>query len=308
MTSLLMRGGKRVLNRTLHWLSRAAPGGNAETIHAAFIIGAPRTGSTVLYQALTNDFRAAYIDNLAAELYGSLPLGMYVSRRKYGDVPHGSFHSVHGSTAGDGGHAPNECGEFWYRWLPRQDHFVEAEALGAGQVRHLRRELARAERVAGAPLVFKNLNAGQRLRVLARACPEARVIWCRRERAYTVQSILAARRRLGWPDDRLWSIRPKEWRALEGLPVVEQVCRQVVALENQIEQDLRLFPAGQVRVIHYEDWVAAPAKVLADLGSWLGLERRPDPPPPEVERNTNVPKDPAEFQLIRETLQRLESA
>src|SRR6056297_1278708 len=74
-----------------------------------FIIGAPRTGSTILYQALTNLYDVLYIDNLVCRFHRNLFLGFRVSNRIYGAKPHNSFSSYHGRTRG--GHSPSECGQ-----------------------------------------------------------------------------------------------------------------------------------------------------------------------------------------------------
>src|SRR5690242_9126044 len=95
-------------NSIFHALFRGTAAGALKTLQAAplsfwsrkplalqpvFIVGTPRSGSTFLYQLLTNQFDVAYIDNLAARLADVLPLAMWVSHGCFGSKPHNSFTS-----------------------------------------------------------------------------------------------------------------------------------------------------------------------------------------------------------------------
>lgn len=300
----------RALNHFLMLLARLPAAGSDEKAAGAllqqmpplFIIGAPRTGSTALYQIISHVFEVAYIDNLAANFYGNLPLALRLSRVAGGQGGHGCFESDLGRTGSGGWHAPHECGEFWYRWLSREEHYVEATDITPGMVAGLRREVVAATRALGRPLVFKNLNVGQRLQLIRRAFPEARILYCRREQAFTVQSILVARDRLGWPADALWSVRPKDWRTLERLPVMAQVAAQVVALERQIEDDLQGFPSAQVLAVDYEAWAGAESLLLDDLARFGGWARRPGASRLPGQRGGNRVRDPVQMKMIREAL------
>lgn len=300
----------RVLNHWLMLLARLPLAANAEAdvgellqrMPPLFIVGAPRTGSTALYQIISQVFDVAYIDNLAANFYGNLPAALRLSRATGGQGAHGCFESDLGRTNTGGWHAPHECGEFWYRWLSREEHYVDAADITPDMVASLRREVVAATRALGRPLVFKNLNVGQRLQLIRRAFPEARILYCRRDQVFTVQSILAARDRLGWPADALWSVRPKEWRALERLPLVEQVAAQVVALERQIEDDLQAFPSDQVLVVDYESWAGAEPRLLEDLVRFGGWARRPGAPRLPVQGGGNRVRDPVQMKMIRDAL------
>ena len=70
------------------------------THQPTFIIGAPRSGSTILYQALTNAYDVAYFDNVACTLHRNPLAGFALSRVMFGDRPHDSFTSTHGTTSG----------------------------------------------------------------------------------------------------------------------------------------------------------------------------------------------------------------
>jgi hypothetical protein len=235
-----------------------------------FILGLPRCGSTFLYQALTNCLDVAYIDNLACQWSGDLRVGMEFSRRVYKDQPHGTFESRLGTTRG--GHAPSECGSFWYRWLPRDEHFVPASTRPVVS-EEIRREVLAVSLKGKKPFLFKNLHMGQRLRLLHQAFPEARFVRIKRDSTDVVASILEARKSRNTPAGHFWSTRPPRWRSLANLPELDLVASQVVALERQMDHDLALYPASQQFVARFPGSVLDADEMRA-LEAFVGAKRR----------------------------------
>jgi len=248
---------------------------NFQTI---FIVGAPRTGSTILYQAITNAYNLAYIDNIACTWHRNLRFGMWLSEKKYGDSPHNNFKADRGDTQKFGGHAPSECGGFWYRWLPKEKHFIDHDEVTARMVTGIRAEVLGVTSYLGKPLLFKNLNAGQRLRLIKRALPDAKIIFVRRDPRFVVRSIMESRKKLRIREGQWWSIMPPKVDQLLGLPETEMVAAQVYFLEKQIEEDLGMFPADNVMELHYQDLNTALIEHLAD---WIGVNPRPGGSVPE---------------------------
>lgn len=247
-----------------------------------FIIGAPRTGSTVLYQALTNAYDFSYIDNLTCRWHRNLLFGAWVSQRRFGNVPHDNFLADHGATDRYGMHAPSECGEFWYRWLPRDRHYVSDADLSPQMVEEIRAALSCVSQLTGRPVLIKNLNAGQRLALLAESFPDAKIIFLQRDPRFVLTSILEARRALHIPDHQMWSVRPPSFDTLLHFPVDRMCLEQICAVEAQIEQDLERFPAKNVRRILYHD---LSGDLLAELATWIGVTARPNGALPEFRKD-----------------------
>ncbi|MCP1198063.1 sulfotransferase [Notoacmeibacter sp. MSK16QG-6] len=236
-----------------------------------FIIGAPRSGSTILYQALTNALDLLYIDNLTARFHFNLFLGMWLSKRRYRNIPHGNFEANYGDTRAHGGHAPSECGTFWYQWLPRDRHFVATGETSQRDVAQIRFAVTFPSQWFGRPILFKNLNAGQRLQLICEAFPEARIIFIQRDLDATARSILQARRKFNVPAGTVWSVRPRICADLGELPEEEMCREQVRRLEAQIDEDLKLFPASQIFRVSHSD--LSPA-LIDRLRQWIGVGYR----------------------------------
>ncbi|MEX1221499.1 MAG: sulfotransferase [Idiomarina sp.] len=234
-----------------------------------FIIGAPRTGSTILYQALTNSYQVSYIDNLACTWHRNLRFGLMLSYLKFRNKPHNNFRSNHGDTKKFGAHAPSECGQFWYRWLPKDRHFIDYENITEEMVRDIRTEVLGAAAYLKKPILFKNLNAGQRLRLIHRCFPDAKIIFVRRDPRFVVNSIVRARKKAGVKPNEWWSIIPRNINEILCLPEKQMCAAQVYYLEKQIETDIDLFAENNVRSIHYQN---LSSQLINELADWLGVE------------------------------------
>lgn len=246
-----------------------------------FIIGAPRCGSTVLYQAITNYFDVLYIDNLACRWRDNLFFGFCLSHKRFGDKPHDNFQADHGNTTAYGDHAPSECGQFWYRWLPTDRHYVADHEITDRMVAGIRREISAISNYFNRPIVFKNLNAGQRLGLIRRCFPGARLIHLRRDHASQVRSIVEARHRVGVGEGEWWSIKPPGYEAMLSMPEQEMVAAQVTGIERQIAVDLEHFPHENRVEVHMDD---LSSELVESIGTWLGLKHRPGGTLPEFRR------------------------
>ncbi len=218
-----------------------------------FIIGAPRTGSTILYQTLTNQMDILYVDNLVCRFYKNFFFGFWLSDKLFKQKAHNCFKSNHGDTAKCGLHAPSECGGFWYRWLPMDKHFMDNNDITDDMAKEIKEEITAIINHFDKPIIFKNLNAGQRLRLLKQCFPEAKFIFIKREPVFTAQSILKAKRKIGTEDNEFWSVMPKNYKELEKLNPYEQIVKQIYSIEKQILEDSKLFDNNNFLIINYKD-------------------------------------------------------
>ena len=268
-----------------------------------FIIGAPRTGSTILYQAITNQSDVLYIDNLVCKFYRNLFFGFQLSQKLLGGKAHNSFKSDHGDTTRFGWRAPSECGCFWYRWLPTEKHFVDHNEVPPASITEIREEVTACSNFFDRPIVFKNLNAGQRLRMLVEAFPNASLVFVRRDPLYTAQSIIKAKRKLGIADNTLWSVLPSNHKELEGLDWPEQVVKQIYFLEKQIAEDVRLFSQDNVYELNYSDLTH---DLICDFVRELGFKERPIFKKSEIKSNEKHTIAGGEIALLQAEINKLD--
>lgn len=218
-----------------------------------FIIGAPRTGSTVLYQAITNQLDTLYFDNLVCKLYRNIFFGIWLSNKLFKNKAHNCSHAIHGNTSSCGLRAPSECGQFWYRWLPTNKHFIDNTDISKEAIKEIRNEISAPLSYFNKPMIFKNLNNGQRLRFLSKCFPEAKFIFIKRDPLYTAQSIIRAKRELNIDDNEFWSVMPRNVESLREIDGFSQVIQQIFFIEKQIEKDRHLFPKESFLDINYSE-------------------------------------------------------
>ena len=238
-----------------------------------FIIGAPRTGSTILYQALTNHLDILYIDNLACRWSKNLIFGMWLSQKIYNNKPHNNFKAIHGNTNKFGLNSPSECGSYWYRWLPQEHHFIDTNNFNDKVVEEIRNEITSIINYHNKPMLFKNLNAGQRICLLKQCFPNAKYIFIRRDPLFVVHSILTARKKANIKEDQWWSVRPKNYQELLKLPKIEMIAAQVFYIEEQIKHDLKYITADNVIEIYHHN--LSPL-VINDIAKWMRAKRYED--------------------------------
>lgn len=238
-----------------------------------FVVGPPRTGSTLVAEALLRRFQLGYIPNVVALAPVMLARVARLSPRVVTSPPPGPIHGgYHGFVPGL--RSPSEAGKLVDRWLAAP---VDPEAL--------RGHLAALSHAAQAPVLLKSLTVGENLPALVRAFPRARYLRLRRDPIEVARSILEGRRRLGIPADGWWSVSPPGRDAVAHLSEEEQAAWQVVAIEQMLDVGLE----GQaVTTLEYEAFCAEPEATLAGLGDALGLDGLAWRPPRcfEVSRRT----------------------
>ena len=243
-------------------------------IQPVYIIGCPRTGSSILYQILTQKLDVLYLDNLADVLHPNLLLGMSLSKKFFDNKPHNCFSSVEGDTWACGLHAPSESGDFWYQYLPKDRHFIDYADFNEKHVRDFQRQIFSVIQKFEKPFLFKNLNAGQRMRLLSKVSPDAKFIYVKRDFHGTAFSILNSRNRLGKSNSDWWSIKPKDYNDLFGENVYELIVNQMFYLGKQIAEDASLFGKKNIISVDYKDLYENYDNTLNRLKEFIGAELR----------------------------------
>lgn len=239
--------------------AETARGGGPEPLRhpPILIVGAPRSGSTLLYQALVQGFDVGYLSNRHCRLWGAPSL---VERTRRSS-PRASFDSRFGQTSGPD--APSECGPFWYRFFRRRPQYVPLGEADPQQLRRLRAAVRALGDAAGRPLVFKNLLCTLRLEPIGTALPEAVFVAIRRDLVANAASVLEARKTLHGNYDTWWSAEPPEVDDLRALPAHEQAVEQVRRIEALVDRDRERLGAHRFLELRYEELCDDPHGALA---------------------------------------------
>ena len=234
-----------------------------------FIVAAPRTGSTVFYQALTFFFGLPYFSNLANDSFGEVPL---VAIALQCGIPQPrSFKSYYGKTRNV--FEPSEASNIMRNWFggghPSQSR--SAKVL-AGKKRHMFMTLACAQQLYGdLPVVIKNAWNCFRIQSIANTLPGARFIWLTRDLERAALSDLEARYQTKG-DPLAWnSATPAKIEELQKLPPEYQVVENQFEFNKAIKNGLSPLPRSQWRRVSYEDFIKNADDVIVCLCKWLRM-------------------------------------
>ena len=269
------RAVRTVLERAERGLLRRSAGGPAPSV---WIIGPPRTGTTLLYQVLAEACGFGFLSNFAAS-FPTAPAAATRLQRALVRRPHRpDFASAFGRTAG--GWGAGEAPAFWYRWFPREpDVYVGPGRIPPARLSELRAEIAALHRVWKAPLVFKNTYNTMRVAPILEAMPEAVFLVMRRGVADAAASILKAREAELGDRTKWWALAPRDVAAIAGLPCWEQVVEQVLRIYAQVEHDRKVFGEDRFLDVSYEALCRDPAAAVAAMAEALRRRGVPCPVP-----------------------------
>lgn len=235
-----------------------------------FFIGAPRSGSTLMIQVITDALDIGYISNRHCQWFGAPALAEYLFR-PLNNKPLSDYQSNHGTT--DGTYAPAECGEWWYRFFRRKPAYVTLEDIDPKKMLDFRRSITALTNTVDKPILFKNLYASLRIQAIAKYIPESLFIITHRNEVDNAHSLLEARYR-SYKDYTPWfSIEPPEIEKLRTLPPHEQVIEQIRHIYKTIYQDFHNSGVTKDRCFNldYENFCANPKEQINKIQTFLDL-------------------------------------
>jgi hypothetical protein len=273
---------KKFIKRCLGSLEKATSDKSDKPLRypPIFIIGPPRSGSTLLSQVLIEQFQLGYFSNLHDKFATNPALVerlLHVSRWPRKPI----YESTHGKTTGWTG--PNESWDYWYRFFSRYPQYVAENDADPQKLAELRGSMRALGNAFKRPILIKNLPCALRLGPLHRALPEALYLVIHRDWVEMGRSILLARKRLHGAYCKWVSLEPPGFEALQRRPAHEQVIEQIRSTYAVIDEARARYDADRFLDVGYEQFcdnvpttLQSIADFIASHGVRLG-ERRAVP-------------------------------
>jgi len=293
---ILKRCGDLALRIPEHWLLGRVPEVDRPQL---FIMGLPRSGTTLVYQYLVHRLDVAYFTNGVGRFPHAAAVVTRWQRRRHSGY-RSDFASEYGKVLGPV--APREAGSFWARFFGLDD-YVRFADVHAHDIEVLRRTITRVQFDAGCKLfVNKNVKHMLRLDALAHIFPEARFLIVERDIVDVALSVL--RGRIQAPQapagpQAWWSVRPPGIDRLIGLPVPEQIAGQLFALNERMNADLAHLPRQRVLRVRYEDFCSRPESLIELTCEQFGPLGFRNALVECFAHSTNHPQTPEEEALVR---------
>jgi len=248
-----------------------------------FLIGAPRSGTTLLYKALCMHPEVAWIPNWTRRFPALTPLSglnrlarrMPASRRAvwFGIDSNAYVFGAKRSLLHRIFPMPVE-GEPLFARCGVPDEVPAGAAAVPDQQEALRRAFASICRWSGASVVVnKRIGHNRRIPLLAETFPGARFIELVRDGRAVAYSLS----QVDWWEERpVWWYggTPGSWREAGGDPW-HLAARHWMEELAAIEQGLAAVPRQNVFRLRYEDLIRDPATVLGEVAAYVGLSEAP---------------------------------
>lgn len=230
-----------------------------------FVLGAPRSGTTLLYQLLVEALEVGWLANAhAAEPSRAIEIERH--ERPRAARTSSDFESTHGATAEPWG--PSEAGEYWYRFFPRARHELTDADATPRRIAAVRSAVRGFAAACEAPVAFKNVFNSLRVPVLAEALPEARFVLIERDEQANARSLLAGRRKRGDVNE-WWSARPAGAERLDDADPATQVVWQVRRMNEVARRELQRIGDDRFLIVSYEQLCADPRGTVERIHAWL---------------------------------------
>jgi len=240
-----------------------------------FLVGAPRSGTSLMYKALCLHPDASYISNWVRRAPAVPQLA--VLNRAAVHLPHLRLKAWFGG--GDNAYVYGSRRPLWERAFPMP---VEGEPLytragvgehanGSADLSRLRRSFAAVRRAGGgSTFVNKRVANNRRIPLLLDAFPDARFVEIVRDGRAVALSLANVD---WWPDSVVWwaGKTPREWEAAGGDPWALRARTWVEEL-HATEQGLAKVPERQRLSITYEQLVRDPQTTLSGVAVFAGLD------------------------------------
>lgn len=256
------------------------------------IVGAPRSGTTLVYQVLSRYLNVTCPSNFSA-MFPRSPITAARLQQRIRVHRQPKFRSFYGQTCRltDS----NDAFEIWNRWLG-EDRYHPASTLTEEQIADMRSFFASWTSVTGRPLLNKNNRNTLAIRLLAQVLPAARFVVVRRNPVMVAQSLITARKRIQGDVRAAWGLEA-EAAGSDPLAHVDAVCRQLQSIELEMGRQLESVCPDRVMSMTYEGFCEQPAAMmrsLTDRFDGLRFDSRCDPTacePFRVSRRQQVSDD-----------------
>jgi len=259
-----------------------------------FLIGSPRSGTTLLMQLLSATGQFAIPTNLLSRFYYAPYIGAKIQRlltdknldykNELGDFgKQREFESQLGKTSGI--LSPSEFFHFWRRFLPNYDpQYLSPTEEDQIDSRGLASGIASIEAVFQKPFAAKAIILQFNLLKLYGIFNNVIFVHVRRNLLYVMQSIYQARKDFYNTLDIWWSVKPKEFTELKHLDIYQQIAGQVYFTERALANGLAQIPDKNQLIVEYEEVCQSPS------GFYTKLQDKYKENGYNLPNNVNLPK------------------
>lgn len=233
-----------------------------------FVIGLPRSGTTLLTQIIAHGLKIGYINNITARFWSAPLHGLKLSDTLIGKNQTPKFKSEYGAT--NSLSDIHEFGYFWRKWLNKEgfESITNAKKYDPDiDWNGLKNVLANMISYTENGFIFKNIYGSYHIPKLDNLLKKTLWIYVERDPLDVAISNLNARQKFYGDAGKWWSYVPPEYNKIKDLDAYPQIAGQLHYLKKFYYQELNKIISGRDNklFIHYENLCANPTAFLNKL-------------------------------------------
>jgi len=221
----------------------------SDQVKPIFIVGLPRSGTTLLYQLLTYYFNVCYFSNFSS-IFFKFPVIISkvikpfikkknkIKKSNYGLIP--------------GLWSPSEAGAIFRFWFDDNSWDYEKKCL-------IRNSIHKMSCIYNAPFVNKNVYNSQRLKRITEVFPNAFIINMNRNLVYNIQSILIGMKKGVIPPSSIGIVSNFDFRAEDS---TIKISKKIIDFRHKIERFFKENSYLSYINVNYEDLCDDNFKVM----------------------------------------------
>jgi sulfotransferase family protein len=232
-----------------------------------FILGLPRSGTTLLSQVIFNNLDVACTNNLIARFWDTPLSGTYLSKIVLGNVKPDSYNSKYAAT--DSVLSPHEFAYFWRK------HFLSFDVTTSYPVSRVneidwaafQKIILNMNRIMGKGFVHKPLEIpGYYLEHFLELFKKSIYVYIKRDLEDVVVSIAKARLEHYNVLNRWWGTYPVEYFKLADKNYAEQIAGQIYYLKKMYDENCeKYFKTNRIIIVEYKDLCNDPKQLLNEI-------------------------------------------
>jgi len=235
-----------------------------------FVLGPPRCGSTLFYQAITHLYKFSYFSNNMVKQSYFIPY--FIKKNKIELNYTTNFSNNFGAT--EDGDGPHEAYPFWRRFYPRKNHdyINNKDHLSKNEKREIASTIKFLEDHYRLPFISKNLEMSLRLKSLQEVFPNALYVILERDPRAIASSLIDARIKINNNKNIWWSMRPKNYENILLEPYHMQVAHQIIDVYSTINNDLRTKKTIKVQYEEFCDNPKSTINMIEEFIAYNGIK------------------------------------
>lgn len=230
-----------------------------------WVVGLPRSGTTLTMQLLCQHLQVGYVDNIMARFWRAPCTGARLSEIILGDERSVSYASNHGSTSDPG--SPHEFSYFWHDLFGLEDHKkIDLKTIRENtDWEQVRKKLNAIASIKKSPMVYKALWPAYFYEEFFSMFPASLYIMIRRPALEVAASLTRAREQYYGDRNTWWSMTFEGYEEYLALHYSDQIAIQLSELSKLYFRPLEQTKRVRVLDTSYKELCEAPQKFLNDV-------------------------------------------